>query len=398
MIYCNPPVPRKRLNIMKSLFDKVIDRHGTASMKWDAISHGQIPLWVADMDFPIPVPILDALHDRLKHPVFGYTRPTEELNSIVVRYLQSEHGFRTDASWIVWLPNITPAINILCRMVGSAGGSVLTNTPMFSHILEAPGNNLMPLVKVPLLHNDMWTIDFEAMERAITPGTKLFILCNPHNPVGRVYTKMELTRLAEFCQDHDLLLCSDEIFCDLVLDGKHIPVASLGNGIRERTITLMSPAKTYNLAGLPCGFAIVANASLRERFEKATEGFIPGVGALDFAACLAAYKDCTQWREDLIEYLRKNRDFLAEFLRTRIPGLKMSKVEGTFLAWLDARELEVPNPHELLKKAGVVLSNGASHGGSGFLRLNFGCPKSTLLAALERMASALAGVPRKANR
>jgi cystathionine beta-lyase len=375
---------------MQTIFDEIIDRRGTGSMKWDGVREDQIPLWVADMDFAAPPQVVEALRKRIEKAVFGYARPTDELNAAIVDYLKKAHDFEVDPSWLVWLPNLTPAINVICKMIAAKNGTVMTNTPMFSHILEAPRNNGIKPVEVPLAYGSSgWKMDLLAMEAMAKPTVRSFILCNPHNPVGRVYTRSELEELAAFCERHDLLVCSDEIFCDLVLEGQHVPFASLNKNTLQRTITLMSPAKTYNLAGLPCAFAIIPNNDIREQFEKACDGLIPGLGVLELSACLAAYRDSAKWRNDLLDYLRANRDFLAEFLRKNIPQLKMSKVEGTFVAWLDAKALGVENPYLFFKDSGVVLSNGKPHGGDGFLRLNFGCPRATLSDALQRMANAV---------
>ena len=379
---------------MSKLFDQVINRRGTGSMKWDGVSENQIPLWVADMDFAPPPAVTAALHQRLQgDPVFGYARPTSELTAAVVKYLRIKHDFNIDPTWLVWLPNLTPAINIICGMVRAMNGTIMTSTPMFSHILEAPLNQGLKPVEVPLIHGaNGWEMNFISMEAAAKPTVKLLMLCNPHNPVGRVYTRTELEQLAAFCERHDLLICSDEIFCDLVLEGKHVPVASLNERICNRSITLMSPAKTYNLPGLPCAFAIISDTMLREKFEKAADGLIPGVGDLEFAACLAAYRDSDAWQTELLAYLKTNRDFLVNFITTHLPQLKISKIEGTFVAWLDARGLGVDDPHQFFKNAGVVLSNGKPHRGEGFLRLNFGCPRSILEQALKRMADAVASL------
>ncbi len=243
-----------------------------------------------------------------------------------------------------------------------------------------------------MLSNGKWLLDFDALKSNVTQRTRMFLLCNPHNPVGRVYSKEELTEIAEFCLTRNMMICSDEIHCDLILDRdkKHIPTAMLGPEVAERTITLMAPSKTYNIPGLGCAFAIISNAELRQRFRGAMAGIVPHVNALGYTGALAAYKDGPQWLSALLEYLRENRD-IVEYSINSIPGLSVTHVEATYLAWIDARETGTKSPVRFFEDAGVGLGNGAAFGGSGFLRLTFGCPRFLLMEGLGRMEAALAG-------
>jgi cystathionine beta-lyase len=247
------------------------------------------------------------------------------------------------------------------------------------------------LVTVPLTEGpERWVHDFERLERAITPSTRLFVLCNPHNPTGRVFTRDELTTLSAICERHDLVICSDEIHCGLVLDEDktHIPTATLSPDVARRTITLMAPSKTFNLPGLGCSFAVISDRDLRKRFRKAMAGIVPHVNALGYTAALAAYRDSREWHDEVLSYLRANRDVVEESI-ANLPGLSMRHVEATYLAWIDVRETGLEDPVEFFEAAGVGLSDGRDFGGPGFVRLNFGCPRVTLEGALAKMAEAM---------
>ena len=239
-------------------------------------------------------------------------------------------------------------------------------------------------------NGDMWEIDFETFEKAIGERSKLFILCNPHNPLGRIFTRDELHKIAALCENNGLTLCSDEIHCDLLLDTNksHIPTASLSSNIAERTITLMAPSKTFNVAGLGLSFAVIANDKLRRKFQRAMQGIVPHPNLFGYTAALAAYKHGGEWLEELLDYLRINRDMVYSRINA-MPGLSTTHVEATYLAWIDARDLGVDNPHQFFEKAGVGLSNGIEFFAKGFLRLNFGCPRDMLEEALERMENAI---------
>ncbi|MFC1836073.1 MalY/PatB family protein, partial [Thermodesulfobacteriota bacterium] len=235
-------------------FDKPVDRLGTSSEKWDMYEqHGVIPLWLADMDFRSPTAVIEALHQRVDHGVFGYTRVPDDLAAQIISMLDKDYAWKVDKKWLVWLPSLVTGLNVACRSAGSDGDEVLTAVPVYPPFLSAPGHARRRLVTVPLVQIDgNWVFDFDSLERSITPGTRLFLLCSPHNPVGRVYSRDELARLADICNRHDIIICSDEIHCGLVLDRDkpHIPTATLSPEIADRTITLMSPSKTYNLPGL----------------------------------------------------------------------------------------------------------------------------------------------------
>lgn len=374
-------------------FDHAPDRAGTGSLKWDRYAGRDVlPLWVADMDFRSPPAVVDALRARAEHGVFGYTVPYEEVVQETLSYLTRVHGIEARAEWLVWLPGLVPALNVCCRAFGEPGDGVLALTPVYPPFLSAPAFSDRRRIAVPLaLEGGRWTIDWEALERAVTPETRVFLFCHPHNPVGRVWRREELERVVAFCEEHDLVLCSDEIHCDLILDhAPHVPMLSLGAGAQRRTLTLLSPSKTYNLPGLACAYAVIPDDGLRSAFKRAARGILTEVNAFGYAGCAAAYRHGEPWRRALIEYLRGNRDLVYRFAAERLPGIRLEPMEATYLAWLDARGLERDAPAKFFEDAGVGLSNGHDFGAPGFLRLNFGCPRARVQEGLERMARALA--------
>ncbi len=370
-------------------FDQTRDRAGTGSLKWDRYAGRDIlPLWVADMDFESPPAVIEALHARAAHGVFGYTIPHDGVVREVQAYLGRRHGIEARAEWIVWLPGLVPGLNIACRAFGEPGDSVMTCTPVYPPFLSAPAFQDRRRIAVPLhLEQGRWAFDWAAMERAVTPGTRLFILCHPHNPVGRVWRRAELEQLVDFCERHNLILVSDEIHCDLILDDvPWTPTLALGEKAAARTITLHAPSKTYNLPGLACAYAVIPDDGLRTTFLRACRGLITEINAFGYAGCAAAYRHGEPWRQALLGYLRGNRDLVYSFIRERMPQIGLQPMEATYLAWLDVRALKLEHPHRSFEEAGVGLSNGVDFGAPGFLRLNFGCPRAQLREALERMA------------
>lgn len=372
---------------MKFDFDYEIKRTGTNSIKWDIFSSEYIPLFIADMDFASPPAVTEAIEKRAAHGIFGYTKPSEELYDTILLWFKQEYNFQIKKSWISWLPGIVPALGVASAMVE---GDVITTTPNYSMLLSAPkkaGKNLITSsLKVV---NGRYEIDFEDLENKVNDETKIFLLCNPHNPVGRVYTKEELLEVTEFCNKHDLILVSDEIHCELILEGKHTPIVTTGDFALERSITFMSPGKTYNMAGIPIAFAIIPNPELRKVFE-ATGYAMSHPGTLSYEACAAAYGKSGEWRKSLIEYLRDNRDYLEKELKRRLPEVIYTHVEGTYLLWLDFRSFGIKDPYKFFyEKAKVVFSDGSQFGGEGFVRLNFGCRRVVLEEALDRIESVI---------
>jgi cystathionine beta-lyase len=372
-------------------FDAPPHRRGTSSSKWE--KYGQrdvIPMWVADMDFRTAPCVIEALSERVRHGIFGYTQPPNELPGVVVSMLERDFGWQIEPDWIVWMPSLVVGLNVVSRAFAAGGEDILTATPIYPPFLSAPRNGDRITVTVPLQeHDGRWLWDFEALDKAVSRKTRSLFLCSPHNPTGRVWTADELHQLAEFCERHDLVLVSDEIHSGLVLDrdSKHVPIASLGK-IAERTVTLLSASKTFNIPGLGCAFAIVSNVKLRAKLQATMRGIVHHVGALGYFATMAAFRDGKAWQLSLLDYLRDNRD-LVEATLSSIPGLRTWHVEATYLAWIDARELPVSNPLVFFEQAGVGLYDGALFDAPGFLRLNFACPRPLLQQALERMQQAV---------
>ena len=373
-------------------FDSIIDRSGSSSEKWDKYrGRDIIPLWVADMDFRSPPAVIAALHERVEHGVFGYTHPPESLIEATVEHLQRDFAWQVQPEWLVWLPGLVCGLNVLCRAVGSAGDEVLTFTPVYPPFMSAPTQSQRTTLKVPLqLVAGRWVADLEALERAITPRTKLLLLCSPHNPVGRAWSREELLQFAAVAERHDLIIGSDEIHAGLILDRgiRHLPIATLSPEIARRTITLLAPSKSYNIPGLGCSFAVISDPALRKAFIRAAGRIVPHVNTLGYTASEAAYRHGEEWRQALLAYLRGNRD-LVEREAGAMPGLAITHVEATYLAWIDARATGIENPARFFEEAGVGLSDGADFAAPGFVRLNFGCPRSMLHEGLRRMAAAL---------
>lgn len=374
-------------------FDTCPNRNGYGSLKWDKFKNRDIlPLWVADMDFETAPEIVAGLQARLDHGIFGYTVPYEGPTTAVLNYLERQHGYSARASWLNFLPGLVPAINLCCHAFTQPGDSVMTATPVYPPFLSAPDYAGRELIKVPLcLEDEQWTLDFAAMEAAIQPNTRVFVLCSPHNPVARVYTRAELTRLADFCDQHDLILISDEIHCDLIFDAdaKHIVTATLSEKIAARTVTLMAPSKTYNVPGLACAFSVIENQELRLQFQKTIRGIITEVNCFGYAGCEAAYNHGEPWRQELLKYLRSNYQLIAKFLKEQLPEVTFRPMQATYLAWFDVEKLELENPTAFFEAGGVGLSDGTPFDGPQHVRLNFGCPQSRLLEGLEKMESAI---------
>jgi cystathionine beta-lyase len=378
-------------------FDQRINRRRFQSTKWHRYDRDVLPMWVADMDFRSPEPVIDALRERIDHGVFGYGVAPPRLREVIVERLQRLYSWGVSPEDLIFLPGVVTGFNLVCHAVTHPGQGVLIQTPIYYPILHAPAdaglsNDEMQLTRRP---DGRYEIDFDILEETITERTRVFILCNPHNPVGRVFRRHELARMAEICLRHNILICSDEIHSDLLFDdNRHLPIASLAPEIADQTVTLMAPSKTYNIAGLKCSVAIVQNPVLREKLKTTQAGLVAGVNVLGYAAALAAYRDGQPWLDGVLRYLEANRGFLIRYVENELPGITMTAPEGTYLAWLSCHEAGIPgNPHQFFLEQGrVAMNNGAvfGRGGDGFVRLNFACPRSVLIEALDRMKSALA--------
>jgi cystathionine beta-lyase len=374
-------------------FDHTPDRRDIPGEKWGRYAGRDVlPMWVADMDFPAPPPVLEAISARVQHGVFGYTHPWPSLIDAVVTSIARDYDWHIDPDWLIWLPGVVSAFNLACRAIGEEGDGVFTASPVYPPFFSAPGNNARRLVQAPLAFDGArWQWDRAATAAAIDPRTRLFMLCNPHNPVGRVFDEDELRWIAALAAERELIICSDEIHCGLVLDPDktHRPIAALSPEVARRTITLMAPSKVWNIPALYCAIAIIPDASLRARFRHAMRGIVPEINVLGFVAAEAAYREGEPWRRELINYLRGNRDRVVEAVAA-MPGLTTVAPEATYLAWIDCRATGLERPTEFFEAAGVGLSDGSAFGLPGFVRLNFGCTRAMLDEALARMARALA--------
>jgi cystathionine beta-lyase len=376
-------------------FDQIVPRRNTDSIKWNLYPEDVIPLWIADMDFQSPPEIIQALHERIDHGIFGYGSPSAALSDTIINHMQKEFNWAIQAEWIVWLPGLVTGLNLFCKAISQTHTQVIVQPPVYPPLHLAPAASGLNPVYSPLVQNldGRYEMDFTDLEEKMRGGTRSMILCNPHNPVGRVFSRDELHQLAELCEKYNVILCSDEIHCDLVLKGfNHTPVASLSETIGDKTITLMAPSKTYNIAGLGCSFAIVPNEDLRKSFKQASWGIVPHVNILGLSAAEAAYKYGKPWVDEVLRTLENNYAYLSKFVREKLSPISMQSVEGTYLAWLDCRKLNLDNPSQFfLEKCKVALNNGADFGepGKGFVRLNFACPKTILDQALNQMEKGL---------
>jgi cystathionine beta-lyase len=378
-------------------FDRVIDRRSTESNKWHKFPPDVLPLWVADMDFPSPEPVIRALRERVEHGFFGYGAEQPEFHEVTCDRLLKRYGWKVAPEALVLLPGVIAGFNMAARAVASPGDGILMQLPVYPPILRLPDNVKMSRDGADLVRgtDGRYTIDLDGVERAITARTRMFLLCNPHNPVGRVFTREEIARLAAICLRHGLVICADEIHGELVYPGhQHVPIASLDSEIEARTITLMAPSKTFNLAGLRCAVAVIPNQALREKFVASRLDMVQTPNILGYTAMLAAYRDGQPWLDELLRYLESNRDFLVKHVRANFPGIEVGVPEATYLAWLDCRGARIPNndPFRFFLDTGKVSFNDGvtfGRGGQGFVRLNFGCPRSLLTEGLERMGTAL---------
>ncbi len=377
-------------------FDSAPDRRETDSIKWRKYENQDIiPMWVADMDFKSPPAVVEALEKRIAHGVFGYGKIRSQLTEAVIHHLWDAYQWDVKPGWIVWLPGLVSGLNVACRSVGQTGSSIVTTVPVYPPFLSAPGFSRRKLITTPMVQSQSgWVISVEDLEGCLTDQSALFILCNPHNPTGRVFDHNELTRLAEVCLGHDVVICSDEIHCDLILEPgcRHVPIATLSPEVAQHTITLMAPSKTYNIPGLSCAFAVVSNARLRRRFTQAMAGIVPHVNVLGMAATQAAYQKGQKWLSALLTYLRDNRNLVQQAIN-QINRLHLEPIQGTYLAWIDTRRLHCADPVRHFESYGVGLSDGKAFHGPGFVRLNFGCSQPLLSEALKRIERAANALP-----
>ncbi len=348
------------------------------------------------MDFSAPPGVIQALQSRVEHGVFGYAGDPTELRKVIVNRFAQKYQWQIKPEDIVFTPGVVVGFNIAAHAFAEPDGAVLIQPPVYPPFLKTAAYAGLTTQENPLIQdeNGVYGINYEDFEQKITASTRLFLLCNPHNPVGRVFRRDELEQMAEMCLRKDVIICSDEIHGDLVFENfRHIPIASLNPDIAQRSITLMAPSKTFNIAGLDCSFAVIQNRDLREQYIGGMKGITGNTNMLGITAALAAYQTGDPWLEDLMVYLQDNRDHLKRTIDQEMPEIKMNVPEGTYLAWLDCRQAGInENPYDFfLKKGRIAFNNGEAFGmeGKGFVRMNFGCTKAMLNEALERMKSAM---------
>ena len=383
-------------------FDRILDRRHTDSVKWNYYDEDVLPAWVADMDFAAPELVIRALRAYVDEGLFGYAlNAPQELRDVIVDRLARLYGWQVSPDALVFATGVVVGFNQASHALVNPGEGLLIQTPVYPPFLNAAKwagavSQEMELTRNP---DGRYTVDLDRFEQAIDERTRAFLLCNPHNPVGRVFTRGELEAMAEICLRYDMDIISDEIHCDLVYTGHpHIPIASLAPEIEARTVTVIAPSKTYNIPGLGCAVAIIPNPELRKRYQDAHKGLSGHVNNLGFVGALAAYRDGNGWLRECLCYLEDNRDFVYRYVAEHLPQIGISPLDGTYLAWLDCRQAGIPadvTPGKFfLEKARVALNEGASFGkgGEGFVRLNFGCPRAILEEALDQMRDALQGV------
>jgi cystathionine beta-lyase len=377
-------------------FDRIPARRDSDSNKWRKFPPDVLPLGVADMDFASPPAVVAALRARVEHGFFGYLTEQPELREVVAERVTKRYGWRVTPEAVMPVPGVIAGFNLAIRALTTPGDGLLVQTPVYPPILRAAGNHGLTRDGHPLTRgaDGRYTVDAHTFAGAIQPRTRAFLLCNPHNPVGRLFERRELEAMAETCLRRDLWIIADEIHGDLLFDGRqHVPMATLAPEVEQRTITLLAPSKTFNVPGLKCAAAVVPNPALRERLTAAVSDLVPKLNVLGHTAAVAAYREGDAWLEALLRYLEANRDFLVREVRARLPGVRVAAPDATYLAWLDCRETGLDDPYAFfLERARVALNDGRTFGpgGEGFVRLNFGCPRALLAEAVARMAVALA--------
>lgn len=378
---------------MKYDFDKTIDRRATNSYKWDSAPEGVLPMWVADMDFRTAPAIIDALQKRVVHGIFGYTRVPDAYYDAVTSWFSRRHGWDIDREWIIYTSGVVPAVSAVIKALTVPGDKVIVQTPVYNCFFSSIRNNGCEIVSNPLRRTaDTYEMDFDALEHcAADPRAKVMLLCNPHNPAGRVWTPDELTRLGNICLRNGVTVVADEIHCELVYQGfKYTPFASLSDAFLHRSVTCVSPSKAFNIAGLQIANIVAFDNDLRSRIDKAINiNEVCDVNPFGVAATIAAYNEGEEWLNQLVDYLHGNYEAMAEFCRRELPEFPITRLEGTYLVWMDCSSLGMSSDaleHALLDDARLWLNAGTMYGaeGEGYMRWNIACPRSVMLDGLNR--------------
>lgn len=381
---------------MKYNFDEIVSRRHTCSYKWDSAPSGEkevLPLWVADMDFRTAPVIVEALERRVRHGIFGYVRVPDAYYESVARWFARRHGWKMETDWIIYTSGVVPAISAVIKALTVPGDGVVVQTPVYNCFFSSIRNNGCRVVPNPLIYeNRTYRIDFEDLDRKTAdPGVRLLLLCNPHNPAGRVWTREELLRIGEICQKHGVRVIADEIHCELVFPGhEYVPFASTGENQLRNSVTCVSPSKAFNLAGLQIASIISCDRAVRERIDRAINiNEVCDVNPFGVEATIAAYGGGEDWLLQLLDYLKGNYDLLCDFFKTYLPQIPVTSLEGTYLVWTDCRAFHLPSDvlqTLLLEETGLWLNSGTLYGaeGEGFLRWNIACPRVVLHDALTR--------------
>ena len=388
------------MNTYNEWFDQVPDRRGTSCVKWDEMPADDIiPLWVADQDFRTAPCIIEAMRRRVEHGVFGYTMVPDSYYEAVIRWFGQRHGLQLQREWIQYTIGVVPALSVVIKALTHPGDGVMLMSPVYNCFFSSIRNNGCRQVDVPLLWDDAshtYHIDFEAFEaKAALPDTSLFLLCNPHNPAGRVWTRAELERVTDICQRHDVVIVSDEIHCEFVMPGhRFVPLASVAPDMASRCITCSSPSKAFNTAGLQIANIITANAEWRQRIDRAiNDNEVCDVNPFGPIALEAAYSpEGGEWLDALNAYIAGNYQVLVDFFHDHLPHIPVAKLEGTYLVWIDVRSLQQDTQQlaeRLMQENRVWVNAGDMYGTPGFLRINIACPQQRLMEGLRRLAAGL---------
>ncbi len=375
-------------------FDELTNRRGTNSYKWDSAANPDVlPLWVADMDFRTAQPIIDALTRRVEHGIFGYTRMPDAYYEAVIRWFARRHGWTMQREWMLYTSGVVPALSAIIKALTEPGDKVLVQTPVYNCFFSSIRNNGCTVEESPLIYeNQTYRMDFDDLERrAADPHVKLMLLCNPHNPAGRVWTRDELARLGDICLRHDVTVVADEIHCEFTMPGHvYTPYASVSEEICRRSVTCISPTKSFNIAGLQIATIVTEDADMRCRIDRALNiNEVCDVNPFGIEATIAAYNEGEPWLLQLLDYLKGNYDFMYDYCRRHLPAFPLTKLEGTYLVWMDCRTLGLPSAEleeQLVSNAHLKLNAGTMYGaaGEGFMRWNIACPRARLTEALER--------------
>lgn len=386
---------------MKYNFDEIVPRRNTLSYKWDSAADGEVlPMWVADMDFRTAPAIVEALQKRVSHGIFGYTRVPDAYYDAVINWFGRRHGWEIRRERMIYTSGVVPALSAIIKALTVPGDKVVVQTPVYNCFFSSIRNNGCTLVSNPLVRvEDTWKMDFEDLEQKVSdPKVKLFLLCNPHNPAGRVWTQEELTRMGEICFRHDVMIISDEIHCELVFpEYRYIPFASISEEFAARSVTCISPSKAFNMAGLQIANIVAPDEEVRRKIDKAINiNEVCDVNPFGVLATIAAYNEGEEWLVQLLDYLKGNYLWMRDFCRKYLPQFPVSRLEGTYLVWMDCSPLHQSSEElerNLMKESRLWLNAGAMYGaeGEGFMRWNIACPRSVLEEGLNRFCKYVCG-------